>query len=99
MTCQGPVTAAGPCSACGAYTDGLHAPGDSPTAVYGPCCCPGEHRRAPVSPDQRLALEVAMHTLHTLGHRVPSRFSAAKAIELCRAHAGELPEELRRLLP
>ena len=97
MTCLGPLPVSGPCSLCAACSDGLHAPGDPPTGLYCERCCPAEHGTA-IGLNQRLVLEVAVQTLHTLGHAIPARFNAAKALDLCRIHTGDLPEELRKLL-
>lgn len=97
-TCIRIMMSAGPCARCGAYTDGLHVAGDPTPNLFCPQCCPAEHGVGDLSPELRLVLNLAMQTLHGLGHATPGRFNAAKALELCRIHAGDLPEELRRLI-
>ena len=97
MTCIPIAASAGPCSSCGAYTDGLHVVGDPPTALLCAACCPADHGSI-VTPEVRLALQVAVDILHTLG-LAPAKFNASKALKLCRAHGDKLPDELRRLIP
>ena len=98
MTCVRIAMSAGPCSSCGTYVDGLHVAGDANPKLFCPRCCPAEHGTGDLSSERRLVLELAVQTLHSFGHTIPARFNAAKALELCRIHAGDLPEELRRLL-
>ena len=108
MKCRCPDLAGaltGPCSRCGAYVDGLHAPGVAPTTLYCPACCPGS---ADFTQHQRLVIHIAAQTLATLrpgdkpllklaGSGRLTADQAERALAMVRKHQNTLPAEVQRL--